>query len=303
MVHRKLCGFIAAALLSFLSAYPVTSAAALAGTFTVSPTSGNAPLSATLSWSVTGSTAATTCVSTGSWTGSKATSGSLGVTNLLSSAAYTLTCTTPAKPAVPSTPWTATLSWQPPTQNTDGTNLTNLAGFRVLYGSSATALNQTIDVPGAGHSTYAVDISVTGTTFFAVKAYTCNNPPGCSEQSESSNSNVVSKAGTVTAGVPGVPADVWTRTVSVAVTPQPEAPILSVAANAPAYKLNIGNADKVSMIQVGKTKARTSCDPVTAVLAANTQYNLVKRQNVVALSGSSIPTNVMQTFARCSKVG
>ena len=46
----------------------------------------------------------------------------------------------------PTTNGSATLSWTPPTQNTDGSTINNLAGFRIQYGTSASALTQTIEV-------------------------------------------------------------------------------------------------------------------------------------------------------------
>ena len=80
----------------------------------------------------------------------------------------------------------ATLSWSPPTQNTDGTQLTNLAGFRISYGKSAGALNQTIELGNSSVSTYTVTGLSSGTWYFAVKAY---NSAGA----ESSQSNTASK--------------------------------------------------------------------------------------------------------------
>ncbi|MGP8164053.1 MAG: fibronectin type III domain-containing protein [Steroidobacteraceae bacterium] len=46
-------------------------------------------------------------------------------------------------------PGTASLSWSPPTENTDGTPLTNLAGYVVYYGTSSTALTNQIFVASA----------------------------------------------------------------------------------------------------------------------------------------------------------
>lgn len=80
----------------------------------------------------------------------------------------------------------AALSWQAPTQNTDGSALTDLDGYRIAYGSSATALNQTIDVSNATVTSYVVDQLGSGIWYFAVKAYTTNG-------AESANSNVTSK--------------------------------------------------------------------------------------------------------------
>lgn len=80
----------------------------------------------------------------------------------------------------------ATLSWQAPTQNEDGSPLTNLAGYRIAYGQSASSLSRTIDVTNAGLTTYVINNLTSGTWYFAVKAYTSSGV-------ESDLSNVASK--------------------------------------------------------------------------------------------------------------
>jgi hypothetical protein len=80
----------------------------------------------------------------------------------------------------------ATISWTPPTTNTDGSALTNLAGYRVTYGTSATALTQVAQVPTAGVTNTMIENLTPGTWYFSVKAYT-------STGTESSNSTLVSK--------------------------------------------------------------------------------------------------------------
>jgi len=80
----------------------------------------------------------------------------------------------------------ASLTWTPPTQNTDGTSLTNLAGYRIVYGVSASQLTQTIQVANPGMSSYVVENLAPGTYYFAVRAYTNNGV-------ESEDSNVVPK--------------------------------------------------------------------------------------------------------------
>lgn len=80
----------------------------------------------------------------------------------------------------------ASLTWLPPTENTDGSSLTNLAGFRIVYGASATQLTQTIQVTNVGMSSYVVENLAPGTYYFAVRAYT-------SAGAESAESNVVAK--------------------------------------------------------------------------------------------------------------
>ena len=71
-----------------------------------------------------------------------------------------------------STTGSATLSWTPPTRNTDGTTLTNLAGYRILYGTSATSLTRTVQVANAGISRYVVENLASGRWYFSVRAYT-----------------------------------------------------------------------------------------------------------------------------------
>jgi hypothetical protein len=66
----------------------------------------------------------------------------------------------------------ATLSWTAPSQNTDGSALTELAGYRVYHGTSAIALNEMIQVPGAGTTTYTKTALAAGTHYFALTAYT-----------------------------------------------------------------------------------------------------------------------------------
>ncbi|HEY7639748.1 MAG TPA: putative Ig domain-containing protein [Steroidobacteraceae bacterium] len=66
----------------------------------------------------------------------------------------------------------ASLSWTPPTQNSNGSPLTNLAGYRIYYGTSAGAMNRTIQVANPGLSRYVVDNLAAATWYFTVRAYT-----------------------------------------------------------------------------------------------------------------------------------
>ena len=81
-----------------------------------------------------------------------------------------------------------TLSWMPPTENTDGSTLTNLSGYHIYYGTSANALTQSIDLNNVGITTYVIPNLSSGTTYyFALKAYTANGL-------DSDMSNVASKS-------------------------------------------------------------------------------------------------------------
>jgi Putative Ig domain len=64
-----------------------------------------------------------------------------------------------------------TLSWTSPTVNTNGTTVTDLAGYHIYYGSTSTQLNQVVTVEGAEVTEYAFRELSAGTWYFAVAAY------------------------------------------------------------------------------------------------------------------------------------
>jgi hypothetical protein len=99
---------------------------------------------------------------------SKTGSASSGGTSSASSGSSTPSKT--AGPLPPVSSGTATLDWTPPTENTDGTELTNLAGYKVHYGTTAQNLDSTIEVSNPGLSSYTVTDLPSGTYYFAVTA-------------------------------------------------------------------------------------------------------------------------------------
>jgi hypothetical protein len=80
---------------------------------------------------------------------------------------------------------TATLTWIAPTENADGTPVTDLAGYTLYYGTNPSDLTQSITVSGAATTTTEVKDLPAGTYYFAVSAY---NAMGL----ESQQSNVAS---------------------------------------------------------------------------------------------------------------
>jgi hypothetical protein len=78
-----------------------------------------------------------------------------------------------------------TLSWTAPTVNTDGTPLTDLAGYKIYYGTSASSMSNVITVSN-GVTSYVIEGLTAGTWYFAVQSYT-------STGAQSALSNVVSK--------------------------------------------------------------------------------------------------------------
>jgi len=82
-------------------------------------------------------------------------------------------------------PGSVQLSWTPPTQNTDDSALSNIAGYRIYYGTDPNQLDQLIIVDKAATS-YVVENLAAAQWYFAVSAYT-------TEAFESDTSNVVTK--------------------------------------------------------------------------------------------------------------
>jgi hypothetical protein len=68
----------------------------------------------------------------------------------------------------------ATLDWQPPTQNSDGTVLTNLAGYMVYYGTDRNDLSQSVKVSNPGVASYTVTGLTSGAWYFAVTSYSAD---------------------------------------------------------------------------------------------------------------------------------
>src|SRR5262249_25591330 len=79
----------------------------------------------------------------------------------------------------------ATLDWTPPTENADGSALTNLAGYTVYYGTSPTNLTQSVKIANPGLSAYTMTNLAAGTWYFAVSSYS-------SSGAESVRSGIVS---------------------------------------------------------------------------------------------------------------
>jgi len=81
----------------------------------------------------------------------------------------------------PATDNSVTLSWDSPTSNSDGSDLNDLAGYKIYYGTSPNTYTQSINV---GNITSAVISSLSpGTWCFATTAYdTAGNESGYSNE-------------------------------------------------------------------------------------------------------------------------
>jgi hypothetical protein len=81
---------------------------------------------------------------------------------------------------------TATLNWTPPTTNTDGSELTDLSGYSIYYGTNANDLSTVIQLNDPGLSTYVIDGLASGTYYFAMTARAASG-------AESEKSQIASK--------------------------------------------------------------------------------------------------------------
>lgn len=138
--------------------------------------------------------------------------------------------------AFPALAGNAALSWTPPTHNTNGTTLTNLTGFRVLYGTSPTALTQVVQINSASQVAYTVEGLAPGQWHFTVRAVSATG--------ESINSNLTTKTVLADPTVPNAPV------VTIA-----DLTVFTIAKRPGGFLL----------LPVGTVPAGTQCDPAQTV--------------------------------------
>ncbi len=80
----------------------------------------------------------------------------------------------------------ATVAWTPPTTNSDGSTLADLAGYRIYYGTNQNSLSTVVSITNPGLAIYTIDGLTAGTYFFSVTAVDASG-------TESSLSNIASK--------------------------------------------------------------------------------------------------------------
>lgn len=108
------------------------------------------------------------CGSDGS-TGSRSAAAASNSSNPFSSAAAATSSTSSASASQKS----ITLSWSPPTRNSDGSSLTNLAGYTLHYGTSSQDYTGSIEITNPTQTSYTVSDSnfPPGKYYFAISAY------------------------------------------------------------------------------------------------------------------------------------
>jgi hypothetical protein len=111
-----------------------------------------------LTWS---STDADTCQASGGWSGARSPAGSEAVGPIDGSTTFTLSCTGIGGSAMQMVSVSAIgeiqISWVAPTENVDGTPLTDLASFRIYYGPDSRAYSNSVDVMDASATSYALN--------------------------------------------------------------------------------------------------------------------------------------------------
>lgn len=193
-MNRRLCLFAAGALAALSMGHAIAQEAPKID-IQVTPTTGVESVTPTITWAATG---VQSCTATGGWSGTKATSGTETLPAIDRSMVYGLVCVTKDGRIV--------LSWQPPTQNTNGTPLTDLAGFKLYRATTQAALaNATpTTIAGAATKTYTIEDAPVGMVWLAVTAY---NSAGV----ESARSAAVSKDVKQSSTTAEQPVEVQTR--------------------------------------------------------------------------------------------
>jgi hypothetical protein len=159
--------------------------------FSANPVTVSQNGSTTLNWN---STDATNCTASGDWSGNKGVSGSETINSLMIDRVFTLTCSgaggsvnsTVNVTVVLSNNGTALLSWTPPTENTDGSPLTDLAGYKIRYGNSPGSYSDTVTINNPGLTSYLIENLPSSDWYFVMTSF---NSSGI----ESSYSTEVSK--------------------------------------------------------------------------------------------------------------
>jgi hypothetical protein len=216
----------------FLSAGAAQAQTAGTVTLRANATSATGSMVPVLTWST--SPTATSCTASGGWSGTKAASGTQTLASISASTNYTLTCN-----------WgsgSATVAWTAPTKNTDGTTLTNLAAFRVYYGTNTSSLTRVKEVNDISSSSTTVSSLSPATWYFKVRAVNAN-------QVESADSNVSSKV---------ISAASAAKTIAISITPT-TTPIRKTISTSAYDIVRVGPGQWVLGRYVGTVKIGTPC--------------------------------------------
>jgi len=220
-------------------------------------TSATGSMAPVLTWST--NPTATSCRASGGWAGDKAVSGTQTLPTINASTNYTLTCSWGTGSSV--------VSWVAPTANTDGTPLTNLAGFRVYYGTSSTSLSQSRTISDVAARSTTITGLTPGTWYFSVR--TLN-----SRSIESADSNIASQTVAGASAANTVAITITQPTTPPPTTPPPTGTVLRVA-NVAAYDVVQSSGRWVLGQRVGSIPLGRRC-MASSRLGTTTYYEVTR---------------------------
>ncbi|MEQ8859922.1 MAG: hypothetical protein RIC56_14865 [Pseudomonadales bacterium] len=113
------------------------------------------------------------CTASGGWSGTRGVQGSATVGPLNQGTTFSLTCSGSGGNAVAmlsvSVLGVISLSWEPPTENVDGSPLNDLAGYRIYYGTGSRDYSDQVAINSGGVTSQDV-VLATGSYYFAMTA-------------------------------------------------------------------------------------------------------------------------------------
>jgi hypothetical protein len=83
----------------------------------------------------------------------------------------TSSTTTPPPASTTTSSTVVTLGWVAPTQNSNGTPITDLAGYNIHYGTVSQDYTQVVSITNPSLSRYVLDSLASGTYYFAISSY------------------------------------------------------------------------------------------------------------------------------------
>lgn len=134
-------------------------------TFTVETSTANGQtITPRLTWSATPSSASCTASGATDWTGTKPATGTALLAAISATRSYSLTCNWPGQETV-------LVEWAAPSTNTDGSPLTNLAGYRVQYGTATDNLDKSALINDPATLAWRSGVLAAGDWWFTVRAF------------------------------------------------------------------------------------------------------------------------------------
>ena len=170
---------------------------------------------------------------------------------------------------VPAFAGQVTLTWTAPTENEDGTPLTDLAGYKIYYGTELGSYPNTIDINDSTVTSYVVENLTAGDWRFVATAY---NEAG----TESQYSNEAIKT----------------------VVDAPPLPPGGLAAAGDSAYIIVQSDDTLVLLDIGTITSDTQCSPDVAVMDDNGLVGY--KVPVSAIEPYSLSQQLVVAFSKCN---